>query len=84
MGEDITTVDAQLEKIVLAMESIVEILEADNNNAKSLSKGLESEKTEDEPSEEKKELIDEPIDEPKEETKLKLDDKLAGDDDAEY
>ena len=68
MDEQLTTVDAQLEKIVLAMANIVSILEADSNNAKSVSLT----KSVDEPIEEVK-------DEPTEELK-----KSVGDDDAEH
>lgn len=68
MSEEITTVDAQLEKIVLAMENIVSILEADSGSKKSVTLT----KSVDEP-------IDEVKDEPIEELK-----KSVGDDDAEH
>ena len=64
---EITTYDAQLEKIVLSMKAINIILEGNVNNAKSLSKGAE-----DEPKDDEKELREddiEPIEEPVEDLK---------------
>jgi len=82
MDETLTTVDAQLERIVLAMESINAIIEADNGGggAKSV-QANNDEKKEEVKDEEPKE--DEPIDEPIEK-KLNLDDlDKVGDDDAD-
>ena len=82
--ETLTTVDAQLERIVLAMESINAIIEADNGGGGAKSVKTDEPKDEEKKEEEKDEPIeDEPKDEPIEK-KLNLDDlDKVGDDDAD-
>ena len=80
--ETLTTVDAQLERIVLAMESINAIIEADNGGGGAKSVQDNNDKKGEESKEEVKDE-DEPKDEPIEK-KLNLDDlDKVGDDDAD-